>query len=215
MVTICVGKGDKTKEFQGHRGLLCHYSSYFKGALEGGFKEAESRTVTLPEDDVEVFEIFFSWLYTRSLFKREHDNLSIPLSWSLLLQVHCFADMRGVPRLQNMSSDAIIDKVANEWRFPHNRFAYIYANTPHKAPLRTLAVDMIIFTGILVEIDCPLPCLTPDMLQDLVVAMQSLNENGTGWKWGRKTWKEINKCKYHVKSDGTPAFVPVKDGDKP
>jgi len=85
MVTVRVGKGDKTKEFQGHRGLLCHYSSYFKRALEGGFEEAESRTVTLPEDDVEVFDIFFSWLYTRSQFKRKHDDPEIPLSMELLI----------------------------------------------------------------------------------------------------------------------------------
>ena len=49
-----------------NKSLLCENSEYFKRAFSSGFKEAKDRTIRMPEDKVEVVDIFLEWLLQES-----------------------------------------------------------------------------------------------------------------------------------------------------
>ena len=71
-VTILVG--EEQKKFFVHKKLICHYSGFFRGALEGNFAEAEDNVVELEDDHPDLFALFVTWLYTK------HINLTINAS---------------------------------------------------------------------------------------------------------------------------------------
>jgi hypothetical protein len=43
--------------------LLCNTSPFFRSALKGSFAEASKRSIELPEDDADSFDLFVRWLY--------------------------------------------------------------------------------------------------------------------------------------------------------
>ncbi|KAJ4359525.1 uncharacterized protein N0V89_000080 [Didymosphaeria variabile] len=55
--------GEAKAEFVVHEALLTHYSEFFRAALLGRFQEAETKTVTLKDQNPVTFEIFIHWLY--------------------------------------------------------------------------------------------------------------------------------------------------------
>ncbi|KAL1642392.1 hypothetical protein SLS58_005466 [Diplodia intermedia] len=63
IVTIEVGTAPAVKFFV-HEALLCYYSAFFHNALNGRFKEAESKVISLPEDDPIEFAMAVHWLYS-------------------------------------------------------------------------------------------------------------------------------------------------------
>ncbi|KAK4032457.1 BTB/POZ protein [Parachaetomium inaequale] len=52
------------RDFKAHRAIVCSQSSFFDGALSGGFSEAATGVVNLPEDRPEVVDKFLQFLYT-------------------------------------------------------------------------------------------------------------------------------------------------------
>ena len=54
-IQVKVGKDNKTKTFTLHKGVLASYSGYFVGAQRGGFAEAQTGIINLPEEEVAVF----------------------------------------------------------------------------------------------------------------------------------------------------------------
>ena len=67
--TIEVGTGENRQTFYIHRDLLLFYSGYFKGALNGGFAEANSGIVKPNTEEPAVFAGFVKWLYTQKARK--------------------------------------------------------------------------------------------------------------------------------------------------
>jgi len=61
MVTIKVDTEEKPFPIQ--KELLMYQSKYFRAAFEGGFNEADDRTVTLEDVDEDLFRLFSNWLY--------------------------------------------------------------------------------------------------------------------------------------------------------
>lgn len=53
--------GGANEVFQVPKALLCHYSSYFRGALEGGSEEAKKLEVVLDLEDPKIFEALVYW----------------------------------------------------------------------------------------------------------------------------------------------------------
>lgn len=50
-----------------HKDLLCQYSTFFRNALNGGFKESKENTVKLPDETPAMFRIIVDWLYYQRL----------------------------------------------------------------------------------------------------------------------------------------------------
>ncbi|KAI4258509.1 MAG: hypothetical protein L6R42_005048 [Xanthoria sp. 1 TBL-2021] len=63
IVTIKVGPDRKSYTL--HRDLLCDRSSYFRAALLGQFKEAQTGLIEFPDEEETTFELFALWLYTQ------------------------------------------------------------------------------------------------------------------------------------------------------
>lgn len=61
--------GEDLQDFGVHKSLICHHSPYFKAAFNSGFEETTTGIIKLPDVKVEVFELFFHWLYTQRINK--------------------------------------------------------------------------------------------------------------------------------------------------
>lgn len=63
-ISVVVDKGAKQQKFFVHESLLTHASQYFRTALSSRFKEGETRTCNLEEDDAYAFDLLVQYLYT-------------------------------------------------------------------------------------------------------------------------------------------------------
>ncbi|KAK4232676.1 BTB/POZ protein, partial [Achaetomium macrosporum] len=59
MTITCGGR-----ELKAHRAIVCSQSRFFDKAFSGGFSEAVTGVIDLPEDDPDVLERFLQFLYT-------------------------------------------------------------------------------------------------------------------------------------------------------
>jgi len=64
LVNVVVGAGTNMGTWNLYEALLCKYSEFFRAALQGQFKEAKEKQVTLPDDNPEVLELFVQWIFT-------------------------------------------------------------------------------------------------------------------------------------------------------
>ena len=60
---MTVGTGAASKTWHLPKELLVKTSAFFDTALNGGFAEATSKTITLPEESPDAFALFVQWLY--------------------------------------------------------------------------------------------------------------------------------------------------------
>lgn len=91
--------GPAAKEFHVHKGLICHYSQFFRGAFKGGFKESEG-VVTLADESPESFQAFFTWLYGGRLVEDESSfDLKTMQGCTFLAKTYVFAEAHGIPVL--------------------------------------------------------------------------------------------------------------------
>lgn len=154
-VKILVGQ-DETP-FSIHKDLLCHYSSYFRAALNGGFEEAAKNEIKLLDEDPQIFNVFLEWLYTGNLYeprttidpngKADEERTDVALTCILILKLWVFGDKRGAPKLQNDAVDALYRYVKQAWIFPSHDINYVYDNTVAGARLRAFVVDLYARVG--------------------------------------------------------------------
>lgn len=71
MIKVIVGS--EKVPFDIHKQLVCNASAFFRRACNGGFKEAQTGKVNLPEEEPEIFDIF-----TRCLYKEDLDLPAFP-----------------------------------------------------------------------------------------------------------------------------------------
>ena len=125
-----------------HKELLCEASHFFKAAFDGGFLEAKERTVEMPDEDVVTFEHFQIWLYSNKIYTTDAIENDIP--WDILTGLYIFAEVRGIPHLQNAVIDAYIDKEVTLLELPMSQVARIYDSACESSPLRRLFVDFAV-----------------------------------------------------------------------
>ncbi|KAF2867727.1 BTB/POZ protein, partial [Massariosphaeria phaeospora] len=53
-----------TKEYHGHKAVLCNHSTFFRKAFNGNFKESTDHVIELHDDDPYCFETMMRYLYT-------------------------------------------------------------------------------------------------------------------------------------------------------
>ncbi|KAE9962469.1 hypothetical protein BLS_000292 [Venturia inaequalis] len=214
MFIVKVGRGPAVKEFHVHKGLLCHYSKYFRGALKGGFQEREG-IVALDQGSRGVFQIFVTWIYTKKLLTRGKTfNLRDGGDALLLCKIYVFADSRGVPMLKNAVTDLLITSICEHNVVPQTEVKYVYANTPEKDRFRALFVDIFsrlnslsstVFFG-----DVARDMYPPEFLFDLCKATVG-KENAKKPDMSLSDWEKCNKCDYH---DHTDINAPREPKDK-
>ena len=137
MVTVYVGPDSYA--FHIYKEILCRDSPFFKAALNGSFKEGDEQAVSLPEDDVETFKIYQTWLNTTQL-RYNFDHVEW---WLCFAQLWVFADKIGSTALKNKTIDAICATVRDnchlDWASPR-AVCYTFDNTSTGSHLRWLVV---------------------------------------------------------------------------
>ena len=82
--------------------LLTNVSSFFTAALKGGFSEAKTNSITLPDDDPKAFELFVQWLFCGSdIAIWCNDPHTATLAWILGDKICC-------PGFQNFSMLSLV-----------------------------------------------------------------------------------------------------------
>ncbi|CAD0113470.1 unnamed protein product, partial [Aureobasidium uvarum] len=97
---IIVGSKPNIKTFTVHKELLCDSSTYFKAALNNGIVETKEQTITLDDEDPNIFTTFVLWLYESKLntdvIYMGHETFQ-----GHLFNLYVFADKRGIVNLAN------------------------------------------------------------------------------------------------------------------
>jgi hypothetical protein len=151
MITIDVGT--EHEKYSVYAELIAYYSEYFKGTLNGPWKEAEDRVIELPDIDPRVFDIFIDWLYTQKLPKKTRDWIAPTpgleagshgqgrLAERLMMKSYVFADRFLVPQFR-VAIYKYYANFCNSGGNPPYYDAIIYAfdNLPPTSAILTLLV---------------------------------------------------------------------------
>lgn len=141
---VVLKAGPAKTEYRVHRGLLCQSSPYFRAALEGGFKEAETQIIEWPEEESATVKIFQLWLYSGSLGVDLGDGLS---TWRKLVDTYHFADVYHLPALKESIIDVSIDLQLRKSTFNVEVLDIVY-RTPSAKPLQNYSWIWQFTTGL-------------------------------------------------------------------
>lgn len=195
-VTLIVG-ADK-ESYTAHKDLLCFYSDFFHAALNGSFREAAERKIELPDTEVEVFEAFQVWLYTRKLTDNNVSTKVYP-EYHLLVKLWLFGDKYQIPLLQNRTMDARIDKVDQDKETPVGVIHLAYENTTFNPPLRKAIATILAYRGKMSIDNAGETCLVSQSwpLQACLDTMAEMHRGGKE-NVARGRMPKRGKCYYHV-----------------
>ncbi|KAI9876317.1 MAG: hypothetical protein M1830_006774 [Pleopsidium flavum] len=190
IVTVYVGP--KKAKFDVHQGLICHYSSYFKAALSGSFKESKKGIVDLEDETEQTFKLFYLWLYSQKLVvevSREYE------AWLRLAELYVFGDKRGVPKLKNRIIDTMVAWNAQLDVVPLPLNFLVYDNTPEFSPLRKLLVDFVAW-GMDV-LDAKTFASTQEYSKEFLIDLVRAIEKRPSPRLLRNAPFRIDLCSYH------------------
>lgn len=209
-------------EFFVHKGLLCHYSDYFRAALNGPFVEAQQKIFELEDEEVHTFRRFVRWLYYRgscsnfgmlksSLFCTENAldaaEVTAPNFSIHGAKLWIFGDRRGVKLLQDDSINFLHQYVATKnYKIGPPSIEYICANTTAASALAKFIAEYCAMKEIrkpdLLMADMELKH-SPELVFNMAMCMQFAIANG---KWfNLKTsngfyeeWNKLDMCRFHT-----------------
>lgn len=132
MITIEVGKGDSSRTYTMHKGVLCKASKYFVGALQRGFKESLENKVMLPEHDPLAFALLCDYLYSGAVRNAEYYTKGRIPSDVLWLRTFKLADATMIHSLVVIAYDRLIDAFnTTEYQVPSSPFAHELFHTDY------------------------------------------------------------------------------------
>ncbi|KAI1390819.1 BTB/POZ protein [Hypoxylon trugodes] len=82
-----------------HKSHLCSKSHWFRTALTGGFKEAQTSVITIDESDPELLFVAITWMYTGELDSEVFENGDE--AFAALLKLYETADFFLIPELRD------------------------------------------------------------------------------------------------------------------
>lgn len=112
MVSVKIPSG---KKFALHIDVLADKSNYFRAALTGNFREADTKVLNLPDVSDNTFGFFLKWLYSGNLkpeYNPERCSMHNESSLTVpdLLDLWFFADYLRAPALQNNVILNVVEK---------------------------------------------------------------------------------------------------------
>ncbi|KAJ4420902.1 hypothetical protein N0V82_004082 [Gnomoniopsis sp. IMI 355080] len=113
LVSIVIPSG---KNFLLHIDVLVDKCDYFRAALMGSFREAETKLLNLPDVSDNVFGFFLKWIYSGSIKPANgsrHCNMHNECNLTLpgLFELWFLADYLRAPALQNHALTNVVDKL--------------------------------------------------------------------------------------------------------
>ena len=95
---MTVGSQDASITWYLPKALLTHHSPFFAAALNGSFAEAKLNSVTMPDDDLNVFRLWVQWLYVGNV---KYQILRVEDVNNLLVKAWILGDKLGCHIFQN------------------------------------------------------------------------------------------------------------------
>ncbi|KAJ9622223.1 hypothetical protein H2204_011571 [Knufia peltigerae] len=134
IVTILVDVDEV--EYYHHKDKLISKSPFFAACLASGMKEAQTKRVKLPEEDVEAFDCFADWIYEGSL-----PNISIGEPVNSTMKAWILAEKLCMPKWQN----ALVDHLGHIFTYhaevKASQIAWVGENVPTSSMLSKFMMD--------------------------------------------------------------------------
>ena len=199
MVVVKVGSDKEV--FTMHKRIICNVSPFVKAAFEGKFAEAQKQVLELPDESVSMFKHFQLWVYTDSIMAK--DETVQDISPHLLAGLYIFGEKCGIPDLQNVAIDFLIDWFDTPGSLSVTIFSEVYHGTPNKSPLRKLLVDFMVRNPDDIQESFVEPfrhCFPKAFLFDLVIAQNAVRVGS------KIIMDDLNACRsnYYVKPSVSP-----------
>ena len=109
---------DAPKRFIVHESLIKPRSDFVRLALRGDWKEAQERTIPLPEDDPNIFSVYQRWLYAGLVHTRPNSTASkTDDEYSMLVKAYILGEKIMDSNFKDSIADAIIEKLRLTHKF--------------------------------------------------------------------------------------------------
>lgn len=133
---------DAPKRFIVHEGLIKPRSDFVRLALRGDWKEAQERTIPLPEDDPNIFSVYQRWLYAGLIHTRPNSTASkTDDEYSMLVKAYILGEKIMDSNFKDSIADAIVEKLRLTHKFDTGLTDLVYNNTLPASLLRRLWLD--------------------------------------------------------------------------
>lgn len=217
--TVTLLVGENKAAFHVHLDVLCDASPFFKAAFLGSFRESSEKTMQLPEDDEDTFELFVGWLYCQRYEllpgvetndekddNKKGDEANVDEDDERFLQafrLFTLADKYEIFKLKNLIIETLFVDGGGETYGPDiTSIAYAYGHTTQGSGLRKLLADWCAWNSDRVWYERPkvqaLLRQQPDFATDVVLSFARNMENGEGWNPFEGDMPEEYKDKSHV-----------------
>jgi hypothetical protein len=103
VVHITVGTEPARQSFAIHKELLCRKVPYFDAMFNGGYAETVSQVGDLPEESLEAFELFVTWVYLDVIDLPGDPEQASPIP--AFIQLFALADKYGITKLADTLMD--------------------------------------------------------------------------------------------------------------
>jgi len=136
--------GTPETPFDVHVERLCDCSPYFERMFQDRFDRVRVESVSLPDDDSDIFTEFLSWVYTGKIFQNEMQP-----TLGNLFQLWILAEKFEVPELQNLAvalCNQRLDSKSNGV-IGTSTINYVYSNTLSGSLLRQMSVEIFVQRG--------------------------------------------------------------------
>ncbi|KAK4889098.1 hypothetical protein LTR27_012066 [Elasticomyces elasticus] len=207
-IAVHVGKGHTKQTFDVYELSLVTHSEFFRAAASERWKEGQERTVSLPDDKPEYFEIFFNFLNGGQIFSSKADDYikekNTDAEWARLLLCWVF----GQKILSVTFKDAIVDAMVEKTKDgPHctNLYTTPFDQSTPSKQLRKLLADIVVYRFVPVDWKTATTQITkyPEHLLDVALALDGVKIQGRA---AMPPWAN-NDCTYHEHvADGTPCY---------
>ncbi|KAK3614217.1 hypothetical protein LTR56_027395 [Elasticomyces elasticus] len=152
MITVCVGKGKKLRNFYIHEEKLIDHSDFFKAALSGDrWLEGTERKVSLPEDKPDAFEGFQCFLYSGVIIGQDpaqielqKDGLTSDQEYETISNAWVLADKLQSCSYKDAMTDNLAIKVVAEAAVPLDMQNVFADGTSMSVGMARLLVDVAI-----------------------------------------------------------------------
>jgi hypothetical protein len=146
VVVFLVGT-DAPKRFTIHEGLVKPRSEFVRLALRGDWKEAQERTIPLPEDDPSVFSVYQQWLYGGRIHTLCNTVFKPDDEYKILVKAYILGEKIMDQDFKDSAADAIVEKLRSLRRFDASLTDLVFENTLPTSPLRRLWMDIYYHFG--------------------------------------------------------------------
>lgn len=175
-------------------------------------------TVSLPEDDSEIFKVFVEFLYDGRIHSTRagdegpdaDDADHVDPEWERLARCWILGDKLHCNWFQDASIDSIVQKIAETETVPKNLHALVYSQTSGDNPLKQLVVDIATWKYEKEDFNKD-DSSSPDTAQfyrDIIARLHercNMRESTTSPGPGEEPWNETGCEPYHFHNFYGPA----------